>query len=105
MTEKTHRTRVFEALGWDLNFHPSIKQIAEATGVPVTILQEVYNRGVGAWKTNPQSVRLKGSFIKDASAPRSARLGKEQWGLARIYSFLDGGTTFYTADADLARLL
>jgi hypothetical protein len=35
--------------------------------------------------------------------PRSARLTKEQWSLARVYSFLDKGATFRTADADIAR--
>jgi hypothetical protein len=35
--------------------------------------------------------------------PRSARLGKEQWALARVYSFIDRGTTYQTADNDIAQ--
>lgn len=53
------------------------------------ILQKVYDRGIGAHKTNPSSVRLKGSFKKDASAPMSARLSKHQWAMARVYAFLE----------------
>jgi hypothetical protein len=72
--------------------------------VPIEALQEVYNRGIGAWKSNPQSVRLK-DFSKNpnmAKYPRSARLTKEQWAYARVYSFLDKGTTFFTTDKDIA---
>ena len=81
----------------------SLSQIARLSGMPRSALQEVYNRGVGAWKTNPESVRLKGSFSKDPSAPRSARLGKEQWAFARVYSFvMKRPTTFKGADKDIA---
>jgi len=53
-------------------------------------LQEVYNRGIGAYKTNPTSVRMKGTFKKGVAAPMSMKLSKEQWAMARVYSFLDG---------------
>ena len=66
----------------------SISEISKITGIKKSILQQVYNRGVGAHKTNIQSVRLKGSFKKDPSAPASARLSKEQWGMARLYGFV-----------------
>jgi hypothetical protein len=35
-------------------------------------------------------VRLKGSFEKGVDAPMSMKLSKEQWAMARVYSFLDG---------------
>ena len=79
----------------------SITDIARTTGIKRSILQKVYNRGIGAWKTNPQSVRLK-SGKKAPSAPRSAKMGKEQWAMARIYSFVGGGGA-RKADADLWR--
>ncbi len=78
----------------------SMADIAKKTGIKKSILQQVYNRGVGAWKGNPASVRLK-SGKKAPSAPRSAKMGKEQWAMARIYSFVMGGTTQKTTDADL----
>jgi hypothetical protein len=49
----------------------------------------VYNRGIGAYKTDPLSVRMKGSFKKGVNAPMSQKLSKEQWAMARVYSFLD----------------
>jgi len=99
---KTHREKVLTRLGLSLDEGHGIPDLAKATGIPAIALQEVYNRGIGAWKTNPESVRLKGSFKKDPSAPRSAKLGKEQWAMARVYSFIDRGKTFKTADSDLA---
>jgi hypothetical protein len=68
----------------------SLKELSEISYVPLSILQEVYNRGIGAYKTQPSSVRLKGSFVKGVKAPMSAKLSKEQWAMARVYSFLDG---------------
>lgn len=87
---KTHRQKVFDRYGWDDDKSPSLKELSEVSKVPIGILQQVYNRGVGAYKTQPKSVRLKGSFVKNVDAPMSAKLSKEQWGMARVYSFLDG---------------
>jgi hypothetical protein len=99
---KTHREQLFKKLGKPISWSPSLSELSDETGVPKAALQAVYNRGIGAWKTNPESVRLLGSFKKDATAPRSARLSKEQWAMARVYSFLNHGKTFKTADADIA---
>lgn len=68
----------------------SVEELANITSTPLTTLQEVYNRGIGAYKTNPQSVRMKGSYKKNIKAPMSKKLSKEQWAMARVYSFLDG---------------
>jgi len=85
----THRERVIARLGLQNKPH-SIPSLARASHVPARILQEVYNRGIGAYKTNPQSVRMKGTFQKGVNAPASMKLSKEQWAYARVYSFLDG---------------
>jgi hypothetical protein len=68
----------------------SKQDLAKITQVPLKIIKEVYNRGIGAYETNPESVRLKGSFVKNVNAPMSQKLSKEQWAMARVYSFLDG---------------
>jgi hypothetical protein len=68
----------------------SLEELSKISKVPLATLQEVYNRGIGAYKTNPQSVRMKGSFKKGVNAPMSMKLSKEMWALARVYSFLDG---------------
>jgi hypothetical protein len=53
----------------------SIKQISKLSKMPVKALMEVFDKGVGAYHTNPESVR---PMVKSP----------EQWGLARIYSFV-----------------
>ena len=67
----------------------SKQELSKITKVPLKIIQEVYNRGIGAYETNPESVRKKVTF-KKGPAPMSQKLSKEQWAMARVYSFLDG---------------
>lgn len=54
----------------------SIEDISKLSNIKKSILQEVYNRGIGAYKTNPSSVRPQ---VKS----------KEMWAMARIYSFVN----------------
>jgi len=68
----------------------SLKELSRISKVPLSILQEVYDRGSGAYKTNRTSVRLKGSYKKNVDAPYKMKLSKEQWAVARVYSYLDG---------------
>jgi hypothetical protein len=68
----------------------SLADISRLSGFPRASLQEVYNRGVGAFKTNPESVRPQ---VKSA----------EQWAMARVYSFvMKRRSTFGGADKDVA---
>ena len=67
----------------------SIEDLADLSGYELSTLQEVYNRGIGAYQTNPTSVRMQGTFKKNVKAPMSKKLSKEQWAMARVYSFLN----------------
>jgi hypothetical protein len=64
----------------------SLKEKAEATGVPLRFIMESYNRGMAAWRTGHR--------------PGAT---EQQWGYARVHSFLLRGKTFHTTDADIAR--
>jgi DNA-binding IscR family transcriptional regulator len=75
----------------------SLNDIAKLSGISKSILQQVYNRGVGAWKTNPGSVRN----VRGVKGGPGKKMSKEQWAIARVYSFVVGGTTRRTADKDL----
>jgi len=66
------------------NADKSLAKKAEASGISVSILKQVYNRGVAAWRTGH----------RPGTTP-------EQWGHARVNSFITGGKTRTTADADL----
>ena len=74
--------------------YDTLREKANKSGIPLGALKEVYDRGIGAWKTNVASVRLK-SGEKDPSAPRSAKMGKEQWAMARVNAFINKKPTVY----------
>lgn len=110
----TNRERVLRELGLPMSAHPTFEELSKMTGVPMRVINTVYRRGYAAATTNPESVRIKGTFEKNPNMsrfPRAARLSNEQWGRARVYSFLSGhmglggGKTYFTADSDLARSL
>jgi hypothetical protein len=81
----------------------SKSEIAKISKIPIKILDEVYDRGVGAYKSNPESVRTK-EGKKDAKAPLSKKMSKEQWAMARVYSFVNKmeGRKKLNHDTDLA---
>ena len=78
--------------------------ISKMSKIPVKILDDVYDRGIGAYKTNPESVRTK-TGKKDAKAPLSRKMSKEQWAMARVYSFVNKieGRRKLNHDTDLAK--
>lgn len=86
----TRRENFLRKKGLSTDKSYSLKELSKVSGVPVATLQLVYNRGIGAYKTNPESVRMQGTFEKNVDSPLSMKLSKEQWGMARVYSFLDG---------------
>ena len=80
-----------------------LKRKGEAYNVPYRALLEVYKRGIGAWKTNPESVRLQ-SGEKNYKASRAGKMGKEQWAMARVNAFLEKRkTVYYGSDDDVRR--
>jgi hypothetical protein len=88
----TRRENFLRKKGLSTDKSYSLKELSKIAGVPITTLQVVYNRGIGAYKTNPESVRMEGTFEKNVNAPMSMKLSKEQWAMARVYSYLDGST-------------
>ena len=71
------------------------------SGIPYNILLSVYSRGIGAWKSNPESVRLT-TGKKNYSSSRVGKMGKEQWAMARVNAFIEKrNTVYYGADNDL----
>lgn len=54
----------------------SLNEIAKLTGYKLSGLRTIFNKGIGAFYTNPQSVR------PSVKSP-------EQWAYARLYAALD----------------
>ena len=65
----------------------ALKKKSDATGVSMSILNKVFDRGYAAWKTGH----------KPGTTP-------VQWGLARVNSFLVGGPVWQKFDSDQAKL-
>jgi len=86
---KTKREQVLEYYGLEDRGY-SIPELSEITGYSEDVLCQVYRRGLGAYKTNPQSVRMKGSYKKGVKAPMSQKLSAPQWAKARVWSFISG---------------
>ena len=75
---KTWKQKYNKKYGFELDKSHSLSEIAKKTGVSKKGIQQIYNKGIGAYKTNPQSVRPN---VKS----------KEQWAYARVYSSVMGG--------------
>jgi len=54
----------------------SLKDISKTTGYKLSGLQTIYNKGIGAYKTNPQSVR------PNVKSP-------QQWAISRVYASIN----------------
>jgi hypothetical protein len=64
----------------------SLEDKARVTGVPLKYIKESYNRGMAAWRTGHR--------------PGATQ---QQWGYARVHSFLLCGKTHFSTDSDLVR--
>lgn len=63
----------------------SLKEISEISGYELKGLKTIYKKGIGAFKTNPQSVR---PHITSAEA----------WGMARVYASINPKSKAYKID-------
>ena len=87
-SKKTYREQYNDKYNKGRDEPNSKAKITRQTGISKKILDQVFDRGVGAFYNNSGSVR------KSVSSP-------QQWSYGRIYSFAMGGRTQKTADKDL----
>jgi hypothetical protein len=99
----TNREAFLRKHGLSKDTSLSLHEIASYSGMPVGALRKVYQKGLGAYHTNPETVRLKGSFKKDSSAPLSRKLSPQQWAQARVFAFvMKTAKVFRGADKHIA---
>lgn len=75
---ETYRNKFNKKYGFPKDQSHTIAEISKLTGYKKSGLDMIFNKGKGAYFSNPQSVR------KTVRSP-------EQWGYARIYSAVMGG--------------
>lgn len=81
----------------------SLLEISKLSGMPLNALRRVEKRGFGAYNSNPQSVRMKGTFKKGVNAPLSMKLSPQQWARGRVFAFvMKTAKVFRDADRDIA---
>jgi hypothetical protein len=86
----TYREKFNKKYKFPADTSHSIAQIAKITGYKKAGLDTIFNKGVGAYKTNPASVR------PSVKSP-------EQWAMARVYSAVMGGKAATIDAAHLQR--
>jgi hypothetical protein len=86
---ETYKNKYNKKYGFPKDESHSIAEIAKTTGFKKSGLQTIFNKGIGAFKTNPASVR------PSVKSP-------EQWAQARLYSAVMGGKA---ARVDASHLL
>jgi hypothetical protein len=74
----TYKQKFNKKYGFESDQPHSLEDISKITGYKKSGLETIFDKGVGAFKTNPQSVR------KGIRSP-------EQWAQARVYSAVMGG--------------
>jgi len=81
----TYKQKFNKKYGFPKDKSHSLSSIAKTTGYKKSGLQTIYNKGVGAFKTNPGSVRPQ---VKSA----------EQWAMARVYAAINPSSKAYRID-------
>ena len=74
----TYKNKFNLKYGFKKDESHSLAEISKITKYQLKGLQIIYNKGIGAFKTNPTSVR------PQVKSP-------EQWAMARVYSAVMGG--------------
>jgi len=85
----TYKQKFNKKYGFEKDEPHSIAEIAKITRYKKSGLETIFNKGIGAYKTNPASVR------PSVKSP-------EQWAYARIYSAVMGGKA---AQVDASHLI
>jgi len=81
----TYKQKYNKKYGFKKDQSHSLTSIAKTTGYKRSGLQTIYNKGVGAFRSNPQSVR------PQVKSP-------QQWAMARVYASIDPSSKAYKFD-------
>ena len=81
----TYKSQFNKKYGQPQSQSNSIDNIARLTGYKKAGLKTIFNKGIGAYKTNPQSVR------PNVKSP-------EQWAYSRLYAAVNPKSKAYQVD-------
>ena len=81
----TYKQQFNKKYGFKLNEPHSLEEIAKLTGYKLSGIKTIFQKGKGAYKTAPQSVR------PNVKSP-------EQWAYARVYASVNPKSKSYQID-------
>jgi len=81
----TYKQQFNKKYGFKLNESHSLIEIAKISGYKLSGIKTIFNKGKGAYKSNPQSVR------PNIKSP-------EQWGYSRVYASVNPKSKAYKID-------
>ena len=81
----TYKQKFNKKHGQKLDQPNSLEDISRLSGYELKGLKTIFNKGIGAYKTNPQSVR------PNVKSP-------EQWAYSRLYAAVDKSSKAYKID-------
>tara|TARA_R100001015_G_C4618246_1_gene174703 strand:+ start:215 stop:487 length:273 start_codon:yes stop_codon:yes gene_type:complete len=82
---QTYKQKFNKKYKQPLNQPNSLKDISKLTGYKLSGIRTIFNKGKGAYKSNPQSVR------PNVKSP-------EQWAYARVYAAVNPSSKAYKID-------
>jgi len=82
---QTYKMRFNKKYGFPANEPHSLREIAKITGYQYKGIKTIFEKGEGAYKSNPQSVR------KNVKSP-------QQWAFARTYAAVDPSSKAHKID-------
>ena len=84
---ETYKHKFNKKYGFPKNTPHSLPEISRLTGYKLSGLKTIYEKGKGAFYSNPQSVR-----------PHMKKAGADAWAKARVYASISKGSKSYKID-------
>ncbi len=82
---QTYKQKFNKKYGFPANEPHSLREIAKITGYQYKGIKTIFEKGEGAYKSNPQSVR------KNVKSP-------QQWGYSRVYASVNPSSKAHKID-------
>ena len=87
----TNKEKFNKKYGFPKDKSHSLPAIAKLTGISLSNIRKIYQKGLGAHKSNPQSVRRASDGKKVGGKSLKGKMSAAQWAQARLYSAVMGG--------------
>ena len=88
---ETYKQKFNKKYGFEKNASHSIREISSQAGISYRNALKIVEKGRGARRNNPSSVRSASDGKKRGGKGLAGKMSAQQWGVARLYSAVMGG--------------